>query len=246
MKKTVKIACLPHAGASASIYYRWKKYAFSAIDFIPIELAGRGFRINESLYPSFDIALLDIYKELQGKVNGDHYALFGHSMGGLFAYELSLLAKKTGFNIPITVFISGQLPPHIETGKRDLHNLPEDEFKKELMKYGGITEEHYRDRELWAHYEPILRADLRIIETRLKKKTKDKIDSDIIVMYGDTDEILTSEIGDMNYDIDEWKEYTNQNYKSYVFGGDHFYINQFDAQIVKILVETIKSKNNQD
>lgn len=42
--------CLPYAGGSEVIYYKWKEYLSSLIQLEPIEHRGRGMKINEGFY----------------------------------------------------------------------------------------------------------------------------------------------------------------------------------------------------
>ncbi|MEB9902773.1 thioesterase domain-containing protein, partial [Bacillus cereus] len=53
MQKT-KLFCFPHAGGSAFSYAKWKNYFNPYIEIVPIELAGRGYRIEENLYGSME------------------------------------------------------------------------------------------------------------------------------------------------------------------------------------------------
>ena len=40
----INLFCLPYAGSSASVFFKWKKYLDEDIMLYPIELAGRGKR----------------------------------------------------------------------------------------------------------------------------------------------------------------------------------------------------------
>ena len=55
--KNIKLFCIPHAGGSAAVYSRWKKYLDSSIELIPVELSGRGIRMGEKLYDSLKEAI---------------------------------------------------------------------------------------------------------------------------------------------------------------------------------------------
>lgn len=40
--------CLPYAGGSGTVYYRWSNYIAPSINLYPIELKGRGKRFKET------------------------------------------------------------------------------------------------------------------------------------------------------------------------------------------------------
>ncbi|MBK3496406.1 hypothetical protein JFL43_16375 [Viridibacillus sp. YIM B01967] len=56
--------CLPYAGGSESIYFKWRKHLHSSIQLIPIELRGRGKRFDENFYGSIKEAVDDRRKGL--------------------------------------------------------------------------------------------------------------------------------------------------------------------------------------
>ncbi|MCT4687107.1 hypothetical protein [Vallitalea sp.] len=51
--------CLPYAGVSEVIYFKWKKYLQSNIRLYPVVLKGRGSRIQEGFYE-----ILRTYKKI--------------------------------------------------------------------------------------------------------------------------------------------------------------------------------------
>ncbi|PNQ87656.1 thioesterase II family protein [Paenibacillus polymyxa] len=84
------LLCLPYAGESSHIYYKWKRHRHE-IKIIGMEYSGRGKRFNEPLYKNFDEVIYDIYVSIKQSIilnNSDSYYIFGHSLGGIMAFEL--------------------------------------------------------------------------------------------------------------------------------------------------------------
>lgn len=50
----VSLLCLPCAGASATMYLRWRRLLPKWIQVVPVELPGRGGRLAEALVEDFD------------------------------------------------------------------------------------------------------------------------------------------------------------------------------------------------
>ncbi|MDU6373717.1 MAG: thioesterase domain-containing protein, partial [Bradyrhizobium sp.] len=46
----MRLICLPYAGGSAMIYARWRRLLPSWIEVVPLELPGRGARMDEPLH----------------------------------------------------------------------------------------------------------------------------------------------------------------------------------------------------
>jgi hypothetical protein len=82
MPKT-KLFCVPFAGGSAANFVSWKKYLYSSIELKPVELSGRGKRLNEPLYKNVTEAVEDIFQRIRLELNDNRYAFFGHSLGAI-------------------------------------------------------------------------------------------------------------------------------------------------------------------
>lgn len=100
----MKLFCLPYAGGSESAFYSWKGHMQPDIEICPIQLKGRGRRFNEPCYESLEEAVQDIFEQVQAERKGDDYALFGHSMGSLLAYELYYQMSGAGAEKPVHIF----------------------------------------------------------------------------------------------------------------------------------------------
>jgi len=76
----ITLFCLPCAGASATMYLRWRR-SLPNLKVIPLELPGGGVRSSEPLVEDFNILVNQLYEELSPSMPKG-YAIFGHSMGG--------------------------------------------------------------------------------------------------------------------------------------------------------------------
>ena len=87
--------CLPYSGASAMVYSRWRRKLPDWLAVRPIELPGRGSRLGESLQTDMCALARQLAKELIPELRRP-YALFGHSLGALLAFELSHALREQG------------------------------------------------------------------------------------------------------------------------------------------------------
>jgi len=235
MKETI-LFCLPYAGGSARIYAKWRKFLNSSVELFPIELAGRGKRFNEPFYSTMDEAIHDIYSQIKDKLNHP-FAIYGHSMGSLLAYELSYKIQQTNGLSPLHIFFSGGKPPHCRTVKKEIHKLTDSDFKNEIKRMGGTPNELLAEKELFEIFMPILRADFRLIETyRYIKKSDSKLNSKVTVLNGKEDEISDNELLG-------WQQYTKQSCNIVNFEGGHFFINDHAESIVDLINNVVKIEN---
>ncbi|MWV42006.1 thioesterase [Paenibacillus sp. HJL G12] len=91
MKKdtSVNLFCIPYAGGLSSAYRSWQECLDPAIKLIPLELAGRRGRFREPLHSDLREAVLDLFEKIRPQLNESPFAIFGHSLGAVLAYELS-------------------------------------------------------------------------------------------------------------------------------------------------------------
>ncbi|MGF9821636.1 thioesterase II family protein [Brevibacillus agri] len=218
----LNLFCLPYAGAASSIYLKWIKYLNPSINLIPIELAGRGKRLNEPFYTSVEHAVEDIYQRIESHIDETPFALFGHSMGSLLAYECSHKIFSCKKKLPKVLFLSGKNPPNKatinKTTTKMIHNLSDKEFVNALISFGGTPNEVTQNEDLLNILLPILRADFKIIETYKHKEKKDILECDFVVLNGKQDNLTTIE------EMKKWSKYTKRRCEIYNFDGGHFFI----------------------
>lgn len=224
--------CLPYAGGSESIYYKWKNHLHTSIQVVPIELKGRGKRFNEFFYESLEEAVDDIFENIKEKIVDDDFAIYGHSMGSLLAYELYYKIYNENGKMPKHMFFSGYKAPSILRKEKQIYLLPDEEFIKEVIELGGTTQEVAENDELLKLFTPILRSDFKMLEKYLYKEKEDKIQCDISILNGKEDDITLEELL-------EWKNHGDKGFKVYNFEGNHFFINTNIENITRIINTTL-------
>ena len=94
------------------------------------------------------------------------YALYGHSMGSLLAYECALALPRVGQQAPVSLFVSGRNAPSAQVRHDTLHTLEDAALIKALRaRYGTHGAGVLDDVELRELFLPIVRADLQVVET---------------------------------------------------------------------------------
>lgn len=229
----MKLFCLPYAGGSESVFHSWQLRLNPNIQLYPVALKGRGTRFTEGYYSNVEEAVNDIFENIKNQLNND-YAIFGHSMGGLLAYELYYKIQKSGIKTPKHLFFSGYKAPYISRKRVPIYNLSDDDFKKKIIDLGGTPKEVINNQELFDLFLPILKNDFKIVDQYIHHQKESKINSDITVFYGEDD------IND-NQDVNAWKYQANKNFKLYKFRGGHFFVNQEIDRVVSIINKTLIS-----
>lgn len=234
----IKLFCLPYGGGSATVYLSWKRFLDKRIDLKPVELSGRGKRFSEPLYNSLDEAIEDVYKMICDELDGTPYAVFGHSMGTILAYESIRKIISNAKQEPIHVFMSGRYPPYIEVEEEKLYLLPDNEFINRITKLGGTDQKVIENKELFNLFMPILRNDFKLVETYKHSGNILKLNCDITVLNGKYDDYI------INKDVKRWSECTDKECNFYEFDSGHFFINEYKEAVVNVINNTLFSDKN--
>ncbi len=169
----VDLFAIPYAGAGGTVYRPWTRHLRPAVRLHPVTLPGRGARAAEPparhVAAAVDAVVAQIRQTLAegGPDDGDGYAVFGHSMGALVAYETvrRLGASDAELPRPRLLVVSGlDAPDHLPARRPPRHELPDSGLLDLLRDYGGTAPE-LLDEEVFGLFLPPLRADLRVLDT---------------------------------------------------------------------------------
>lgn len=225
----VRLFCLPHAGSGAAAFYRWKRLVASAIEVVPVFLPGRETRLAEPLPSEVKEVVEALTHALEGSVDFP-YALFGHSMGALLAYEWARRIHAVGLPSPVCLFLSGKDAVHLPCRHPALHSLPDEDFLARLQEHYGTPGAVLADPELRAFFLPTLRGDLKVVES-YRHAHGVKLNCPIVVLAGAEDPSV-SEAG-----LAAWAELTDGPVTLARVPGDHFYHVHPDHS--RALIETL-------
>lgn len=231
----IRLFCLPHAGSGAAIFHTWKRTLPAWVDVCPILLPGRDVRMAERLYTNSDVLIEEMAEALTGHLDKP-YAIFGHSMGALLAFELAQRLRSKALRAPSYLFLSGRIAAHLPWEHKRIHHLPTEEFLVELgARYGGLSQELLRNPVMLEVYLPILRADMMLIET-YRHRERPPLDCPIMAFAGTDDGNISDEA------LAAWSQQTTADLSVRRFAGDHFYLSGSSrALLLELLCEQLVS-----
>jgi medium-chain acyl-[acyl-carrier-protein] hydrolase len=145
-------------------------------------------------------------------------AIFGHSMGALVAYELTLLLEAAG-TAPEHLFVSGRRPPDDPNPDAPIHQLSDDHFVERLAgRYGAVPDAIRNEPELLAMFLPVLRGDVRALETYVASSGA-RVRAPVSVYGGADDRHPRPD------QLAGWQRVAARPIELRTFPGDHFYLN---------------------
>ena len=212
----MRLLCLPHAGSGITPFRAWNAGLPEVVQVCSVLLPGRERRSQESLFTEFEPLVDTIDRELRPWLDLP-YAVFGHSMGALLAFEWVRRLRNQGQAPPAWLFLSGRRAPEIFPDPIQLHSLPDAQFLSELSRlYQGIPQEFLGDPDFMEVFLPILRADIAVVES-YRFRTEEPLSCPMTVFAGVSDPSVTWE------QMLAWKQHTRGRFSIRVLPGGHFY-----------------------
>lgn len=220
----------PYAGASASVFDKWRPLFRGAVDIVPVELPGRGRRFSETPMTRIQPLAADAVSRLSPRLYAGRYALFGHSLGSVVALEFARQAIRLGHPPPVHLIVSGRAAPQAETSGTPVHSLPDGLFAEKIASLGGTPSAVFRDDNLLSVFMPILRADYEASETYRDDGMSGRIPCGITVLHGTEDG---------RCDLADWSVHAEGACCLHSFEGGHFFIHEHAASIAELICRTI-------
>jgi surfactin synthase thioesterase subunit len=223
----VRMVCCPCAGAGSGSYVAWRRdLAPYGVEVRTLQLPGREVRLSEPPQRDLDALVTTIAGEVAA-LTDIPYALYGHSMGALIAFELARRLHRERGRLPSCLMVAGSTAPHLVTCDEPLHTIPDDRhFIDEVAReYGGIPDVVMSHDELRQLMIPALRADLSLVESYVYRPSPPLPVP--LAAYGGTLDPGVTEIG-----VTEWRRHTTSRFSSRLFTGDHFFVHASRAELL--------------
>lgn len=158
-----RVYCLPHAGGSASMFLPWSR-GLDAVAVRPVEPPGRGTRLGQTPYTQLTDLVADLAQTFAAEQQDGRYAVYGHSLGALVAFELVRELRRLGAPPPRHLFVSGCLAPDDPAQDEDppIGSLSDAQVADMLRGIGGTPEKLLRDASAMRLVLPPFRADFAL------------------------------------------------------------------------------------
>lgn len=224
----VDLICFPFAGSGASIFYPWEKILDSRINVYAFQAPGREDRIGEDLIQDLNNLTKQASAEIFKTIGSRPFALFGHSLGAVIAFEVTKILEKLSKN-PQLLFVSGRQPPHLSLKMPPISGLSDSELLKGLLNLNGTDPEILAHPDLLEIILPIIRSDFKMGENYLLPINDEKVQCPIVTIGTIDDPWL-----DLN-EIAEWKYFTLKQCHVEILSGDHFYVKNNFIEVIQLL-----------
>ncbi|MFF0312973.1 thioesterase II family protein [Streptosporangium sp. NPDC004379] len=229
--------CLPHAGGAASAFRMWQR-RLPGVAVQPVQLPGRESRHREPPYERMEPLVSDladtVLADVEASAAGRRYALYGHSLGAIVAFELIREIRRRGGPAPVHLFVSGSDAPHLtrEDGP-PVRDMNAKEVAELLRTLGGTPEWLLSDPDALAMIIHAVQADFTVKETYVYRD-EPLLDLPISLLTSSADPRVSP------LKAAGWSTLTSAHFAPYSFDGGHFAVLEQAARTHAIVAEALR------
>jgi surfactin synthase thioesterase subunit len=231
--KAARIFAFPYSGAGTVVYQSWvKEFAQKDISLLGVQLPGRENRYKETLMTDLRTLINQLTDEIQ-PLTDKPFVFFGHSLGGLIAFELCRELRRRNQSLPAHLFISAFRTPDMPNPNPELHNLNDQQLIQKIREYGGTPESILSSVELMALFTPILKADFKLFET-YEHQREAPLACPVTTFCGRADNIVKPEY------MKNWSQQSASLVKHHLLPGAHFFLDQCKQAILEQITAALE------
>jgi surfactin synthase thioesterase subunit len=231
-----RLFCFPHAGGGSTAFASWGE-ALPSVEVCPVELPGRLTRLREPPIERMDTLAELLAGEIAPLLDRP-YALFGHSLGGLVAFEVARRLRAEGAPQPSALVVAATPPPHLRRPDRRLHECSDAELVAELRALGGTPAEVLADPGLLRLLLPIVRADLAVMET-YEHRSEHPLACAVFAVGAEDDRLAPPSC------LSGWGRHTTAGASVAVLPGGHFFLQRDPGPLLAILRAGLREEAHQ-
>ncbi|MFI6154525.1 thioesterase II family protein [Kitasatospora sp. NPDC051170] len=223
----LRLLCLPHAGGSASAFRSWAAAAGPDVEVLALQYPGRQDRYREPAVA--DLARLAglALPAVRAAVGEGRYALFGHSMGALLAFELTRRLERED-RPPELLTVSGRRAPSTRRDGEFAHLTDDRALAAHLGSLSGTDPRLLADEEALGMILPAVRADLTAVDT-YRPGPDALVAAPILALTGDADPWVTPA------EAAAWQHHTTATFELRTYPGGHFYLDGRQRELLALL-----------
>ena len=161
----LRLVCFPHSGASAAYFAALSRAMPEDVHVVAVSLPGRGAKASEPSFTEMSALVDALAPNLLSLFGEVPVAFFGHSLGGLVAFEVVRWLRRHEHALPVLLVVSSIHGPQIpiDTQSR-LAPLPDADFIAAVQRRYGALPDAVLDPAVLGTFLPPLRADLAVYE----------------------------------------------------------------------------------
>ena len=231
----ITLFCLPYAGGAAAVYREWPNAVPAWLRIAPLHLPGRGVRHDEALMPDWASLIERLIVDLRAHLDRP-FALFGHSLGALIAFELAHALKQRFDVEPRWLGVSGSPAPSHHAAETHWLTCAEQDVLDELKAFGQTAPDLLANREFVELIVPVVRNDFHLYGTWQAPRAGARMALECpIHVFGGLQDETTRDTST----LDAWRNETRGHFSRSTFDGGHFFVDSHRAELIKTIAASL-------
>jgi medium-chain acyl-[acyl-carrier-protein] hydrolase len=219
----MRLVCFPYAGAGSTVFHAWPQGSPGNVEIYAAQLPARQERLQDAPLTRVDTIVECVAGELS-RLPPMSTVLYGHSFGGLLAYEIARRLQAANA-APAALVIGARRAPHLPPAHAPIHHLPEADFLDAIhLRYG--TPLAVLRSEVMALALRSLRADFEALETYAYVPGA-PLESSVTVLRGRHDASVSAD------DAAAWQEVARGPIALHEIGAGHFFVDTHRAWVLE-------------
>lgn len=230
----MRLYCWPHAGGAASAFLNWREsQACPGLSIVPVEPPGRGHRRDEPPAGSMEELVSGFLDALSRRPRNEPFALFGHSLGALVAYEAARHALRSGTHRPLCLIVAAARPPAAAIDSA-FDDLSDGALVALMARLGGTLPNLLDHEEIVRRSLPVLRADLSLMTAYRRSAPSTVLPLPILALSGRSDAVADPA------GCEGWRSMTSDRFQQRSYLGSHFFPHERRDEILAAVAATIE------
>lgn len=231
----VRLFCFPYAGVGATAFRGWADGIGSRAEVVCLQPPGRESRLREPSIPVLASLAQEAATAIAPLLDRP-YAVLGHSLGAVVAFETVRELRRRGRLEPHHLFVAAARAPHLPWPHPPLRHLDALALVREVNeRYGGtVPRPVLESAEFRDLFVPGLRADLVALETY--EYTADApFRSAITAFVGTADRMAPESV------VREWARHTTGPFTLRQVTGGHLFLHSARAEMIAAVNAQLES-----
>ena len=230
-RAAVRLFCIPYAGGRAGLFRKWSRGLGECVEVCPVELPGHGRRFAERPLDSVSSLVDQLATDLQTLIDRP-FAMFGHSLGGLIAFELAREFRRRFRVEPVRLLVAAVSAPRITGCHPRARVLSDGELLDRVQRLAGTPQTILDDRELMQMALRVIRADFAAFNA-YQYRDEPPLSCPISAFVGDRDPEVRPQASLA------WAYETRNVFSLRRFRGGHFFVQDSEQDVLQVLSEEL-------
>ncbi|WP_328311791.1 alpha/beta fold hydrolase [Streptomyces sp. NBC_00442] len=230
----VRLFGFHHAGGSSTLFNTWQDRLPEGWDGRWLDAPGHGNLMGRPLIDDLDLLTRHFLDRIEPELD-EPYAFFGHSMGGIVAFELAHRLVAEARTPPVWLGLSACRAPSATPLAVRRHTLDEDGFRHHVRALGGTPDVLLDDPGLWGIFGPLIRADLRLVETWRPDPERPPLPLPLSVFGGREDRHAPAD------QLAQWSGQSEKFLGTRLLDGAHFYFSDDPDPLIGHIAQDVRT-----